>query len=174
MNILETDRLILCHLSVHDEQFILELLNNPSWLQFIGDRNVRTLDDARAYILNGPMDSYQKFGFGLYLINLKHENHVSIGICGLIKRDVLEDIDLGFALLPEYARKGYAFEAASAVLNYAKTILGLKRIVAITSMDNHRSQNLLKKLGFTFEKLIKFANDNKELMLFANFKDDPC
>ena len=167
MNIVETDRLTLRRLSISDAPFILKLLNSPSWLQFIGDRNVRTLDDARKYILDGPMTSYEKFGFGLYLTKLKDAN-VPIGICGLLKRDNLEVPDIGFALLPEYSGKGYAFEAASAIMIYGKTVLGLNQIVAITTEDNHASVNLLKKIGLTFQKSTKFPDDNTEFMLFSS------
>src|ERR1700704_4791358 len=111
MTILETDRLLLRKLTADDAEFILDLLNQPSFLQFIGDKGVRTLDDARQYILAGPVASYERFGFGLYLTALK-ESQVSIGICGLIKRETLEDVDVGFAFLPQFWSKGYAFEAA--------------------------------------------------------------
>ncbi|HWI48771.1 MAG TPA: GNAT family N-acetyltransferase [Rummeliibacillus sp.] len=164
MKILETDRLILRLQTTDDAAFILELMNDPSWLRFIGDRCVRTLDDARAYIMNGPVRMYEQFGFCLYLVERK-EDHAPIGICGLVKRDSLKDVDIGFAFLPKYWSKGYACEAASAVMSYGKDELGLTRIVAITTQENQASENLLKKLGFQFEKLIQFANDPEELKL---------
>ena len=116
MKVLETDRLILRWLSTDDAEFILELLNEPSFLQYIGDKGVRTLEDARNYILNGPVDMYARLGFGLYLTELK-ERGVPLGICGLLKRDGLEDVDIGFAFLPRFWAKGYAYESA-AVLAY--------------------------------------------------------
>ena len=145
--------------------FILKLLNTPQWLQYIGDRGVRNADDARKYILNGPVTSYTRFGFGLYLVVLKNEN-APIGICGLLKRETLQDVDLGCALLPEFVGKGYAYESASAVLQYGRTVLGLKRIVAITTPSNGTSKSLLTRLGFAFEKNVK--QNNEELMLFAS------
>lgn len=165
MTILETNRLHLRQLSVQDAPFILELLNTPTWLAYIGDRGVRTLADARDYILNGPVASYSKFGFGLYLAVLNNTN-LPIGMCGLLKRETLNHPDIGFAFLPEHAGKGYGFEAASAVMTYAKTVLGLNRIVAITVPTNQHSIKLLQKLGFRFEQ----TNDinNEELMLFSN------
>lgn len=166
MKVLETDRLIVRWLSTDDAGFILQLLNEPSWLRFIGDKGVRTMEDARNYILNGPMEMYSRLGFGLYLVELK-EDGSSIGICGLIKRDSLEDVDVGFAFLPKYWGKGYAYEAASAVMEYGKRALGLNRIVAITSKENYVSGKLLEKLGFNFERMVKLSNNGEEVKLFA-------
>ena len=166
LKVLETDRLILRWVSLEDAEFILGLLNEPSWLQFIGDKGVRTLEDARAYILKGPVDMYSRLGFGLYLVELK-ESVLPIGMCGLIKRDTLEDVDIGFAFLPAYWRKGYAYEAAAAVLAYGEKVLGLNRIVAITSLDNDRSAKLLEKLGLRFEKMLKLAPGSDEVKLFG-------
>ena len=166
MKVLETDRLILRWLSTDDAAFILELLNEPSFLQYIGDKGVRTLEDARNYILNGPVDMYARLGFGLYLTELK-ESGSPLGICGLIKRDGLEDVDIGFAFLPRFWAKGYAYESAAAVLAYAKDVLGLKRIVAITSPDNHASGRLLEKLGLRFERMMRLSEDAEEVRLFG-------
>ncbi len=166
LKILETDRLIVRWLSTDDAEFILQLLNEPSWLRFIGDKGVRTIEDARNYISNGPMEMYSRLGFGLYLVELK-EDGSSIGICGLIKRDSLEDVDIGFAFLPKYWGKGYAYEAASAVMEYGKRALGLRRIVAITSTENYVSGKLLERLGFNFERMVKLSNDGAEVKLFA-------
>lgn len=167
MRILETERLIIRRLTLGDSEFILELLNDPSWMRFIGDKGVRTLDDARDYILKNPVAMYERLGFGLYLTKLKSEN-VLIGICGLIKRDSLEDVDIGFAFLPKFCGKGYAYEAASAVMAYGKIAFGLNRIVAITSSDNYSSAKLLKKLGFSFEKIVKLSDDSESVSLFAS------
>jgi RimJ/RimL family protein N-acetyltransferase len=164
--ILETDRLILRRLSIDDDEFILGLVNDPLWLRFIGDRGVHTLADARDYILKGPVAMYARLGFGLYLVERKSDG-IPMGICGLIKRDALEDVDLGFAFLPEYRAQGYAYESAAAVLAYGQSVFSLKRIVAITSPDNDRSAKLLEKLGFTFEKMIQLPDDEGEVKLFA-------
>ncbi|PEA83114.1 ribosomal-protein-alanine acetyltransferase [Bacillus pseudomycoides] len=166
MKILETNRLTLRLQTTEDVEFILELLNDPSWLQFIGDRGVKTIDDARNYIMNGPIRMYEQFGFCLYLVERK-EDQIPIGICGLVKRDTLEDVDIGFAFLPKYWEKGYAYEAASAVMAYGKDTLGLNRIVAITTQDNHPSAKLLEKVGLQFERLVQLSNDPEELRLFA-------
>lgn len=166
MKVLETDRLILRQMSAEDAEFMLGLLNEPSWLRFIGDRGVRTLEDARAYILKGPVDMYGRLGFGLYLTELK-EGGVPIGICGLVKRDFLEDVDIGFALLPAFWGQGYAHEAASAVMDYGKETLGLKRIVAITAPDNQSSIRLLEKLGLKFDRMIRATVDGPEIRLFV-------
>lgn len=167
MKVLETERLILRRLTVEDSEFILELLNDPSWLRFIGDRGVRTLDGARDYILKSLVAMYERLGFGLYLTELKGEG-VPIGICGLIKRDSLEDVDIGFAFLPKFRGQGYAYESASAVMMYGKESFGLNRLVAITSPDNVGSARLLEKLGFNFERMVKLSDDSAEVSLFAS------
>jgi RimJ/RimL family protein N-acetyltransferase len=166
LNVLETDRLILRHLTTDDAAFILTLVNDPSWVQFIGDTGVRTLEDACNYIVRGPMAMYASVGFGLYGTALK-EGGTLIGICGLIKRDSLEDVDIGFAFLPQFWSQGYAYEAASAVIAYGKQVLSLQRIVAITSPDNQRSARLLEKLGLHFERLITLPSNTQALRLFA-------
>ena len=164
-NIIETERLFLSHLSEKDSGFILELLNSPGWLQFIGNSKVKTKEDARDYILNGPVKSYQQNGFGLYLVKIRQDNSLA-GICGLIKRDSLDDIDIGFALLPEFEGKGYAYEAASAVIAIEGKSNELKKIAAITNNDNISSIKLLNKLGFRFEKNLTLPGEYKEVMLF--------
>jgi RimJ/RimL family protein N-acetyltransferase len=164
--ILETPRLLLNEFTEDDASFIVELLNSPDWLQYIGDRNVRTTEDARRFINEKYIDSYKKNGFGLYAVVLK-ENNITIGMCGLIKRDSLEDIDIGFAFLPEYISKGYGFESAVEVLKYGKEKLNLKRIVAITIKSNNKSVNLLKKIGMKFEKSFFMEGDSEELLLFT-------
>jgi len=171
MSVLETDRLVLRKLSVDDAEFILELVNEPSWLRFIGDKGVRTIDDARNYILRGPIASYERFGFGLYSTELK-DSGIPIGICGLVKREALENPDIGFAFLPKFWGKGYAYESASAVLGFAKDDLGLTRILAITTPDNYSSIKLLEKVGMCFKELVRFSETGEELKLFAlNFQD---
>jgi ribosomal-protein-alanine N-acetyltransferase len=163
---LETERLRLRELSQDDAEFMLRLLNEPSFIQNIGDRGVRTLDDARAYILGGPVASYERHGFGLWLVEEK-DSGAPAGICGLLKRDALEDVDIGYALVPEHWSKGYALESASAVVAYARDELGLRRVVAITDVDNQRSCGLLERLGFRHERMIRLSGDAQELKLFA-------
>ncbi|MEP6997981.1 MAG: GNAT family N-acetyltransferase [Betaproteobacteria bacterium] len=167
MKVLETDRLRLRWLSLNDAEFILELLNDRSWLQFIGDKGVRSAQDAQSYLLKGPIAMYARVGFGLYLTELK-EGCVPIGVCGLIKRDSLEDVDIGFAYLPRYWSKGYAYESASAMMAYARNVLGLRRIVAITSPENAASTKLLGKLGLRFEKMVKLPHEPAEICLYAS------
>ena len=166
MIVLETERLILRRLTTGDAEFVLELLNEPSFLQYIGDRGVRSLEEAREYIVNRLVASYERNGFGLYLVELK-ESRIPIGISGLVKRDALPDADIGFAFLPAYWSKGYAVESAAAVMNYARDVLGLTRIVAITSLDNEGSAKLLGKIGLRFERLIKLSEDAEEVKLFT-------
>ena len=164
MIVLETDRLVLRHLTLNDAPFMVELLNEPSFLRYIGDRGVRSVQDARGYLLKGPIASYQRVGFGLYLTFLK-ESGDPIGICGLLKRETLPDVDVGFAFLPAYWRKGYAAESASAVLEQGRSRLGLKRVVAITSPDNAASIGVLEKLGLRFEGMTRLGDDPREVRL---------
>jgi RimJ/RimL family protein N-acetyltransferase len=166
MIVLQTERLILRRLTLDDAAFILELVNEPSWLQFIGDRGVRNLEDARNYLVKGPLAGYDRVGFGLYLVESK-DSGVPMGMCGLIKRDTLPDVDIGFAFFPRFWGQGYAYEAAAAVLAYGRKTLGLKRIVAITDPDNHSSIKLLERLGLKFEQLIQLSGDSMKLKLFA-------
>ena len=165
MDIFETDRLILREQCEDDATFILELLNSPGWLKYIGERNVKSVEDARKYILNGAMKSYEQNGFGLYLVKLKDGN-VPIGICGLIKRPGLEQIDIGFAFLSEHEGKGYGFESASAVMDYARRVLKLGVVVAITVKHNVASIRLLNKIGLSFKEMVRLPGDGEELMLF--------
>ena len=148
-----------------DAPFILELLNDPSFIRNIGDRRVRTHDGARAYIRTGPVASYEWFGFGLWLVELK--DGAPIGMCGLLKRDVLEDVDIGFAYLPAYQAKGYGFEGARAVLDHGRDVLRLQRIVAIVNNDNGPSARLLEKLGMKFERMVQPFPDEPPLRLFS-------
>jgi RimJ/RimL family protein N-acetyltransferase len=165
MTILETDRLILRRLTSDDAAFIVELLNQPSFLRYIGDKGVRTREDAISYIQSGPIASYTRFGFGLYRVALK-DTGTPIGMCGLLKRDSLPDVDIGFAFLPDYWSAGYALEAANGVMNYGHSI-GLNRIVAITSLDNEASIKLLERIGMKFEGTIKLTDDQPEVKLFG-------
>lgn len=166
MNVLETDRLILRQFSPDDAEFILELVNDPSFIQNIGDRGVRSLEDAQRYLETGPIASYARNGFGLWLVQLK-ESGESIGMCGLIKRDTLEDVDIGYAFLPKFWSKGYAVESARAVREYGHKTIGLKRLVAITDPVNEGSIRVLKKIGLKFEKMVRLSADDIELKLFA-------
>ena len=166
MEVANTERLLLRWFDAGDSAFILELVNEPSWIRYIGDKGVKTIQDAQRYIENGPVEMYQRLGFGLYVVELK-ENRAPIGICGLIKREALVDVDLGFAFLPRFWGNGYAFESASAVMSYARRALGLSRIVAILSQDNHRSAKLLDKLGFRFDSMVSLQPGGDELKLYA-------
>ncbi|MBK9982264.1 MAG: GNAT family N-acetyltransferase [Saprospiraceae bacterium] len=164
---IETERLILRHLKVSDAAFIVELLNSKGWLEYIGDRNVRTIEQAETYLLNGPIKSYAENGYGLSLVSLK-EGNIPIGACGLLKRDYLDTADLGFAFLPEYIGKGYGYESASAVLSFAKHELNISPVLAFTVPNNVASIGLLEKLGFRFEKVFTMPGEEEELLLFSN------
>lgn len=162
---LETERLTLRRFTVDDAQFVLKLLNEPSFVRYIGDKSVRDLEGASAYLLSGPIASYERYGFGLGLVSLK-ETGVPMGMCGLLKREELPDPDIGFAFLPEFWNKGFAYEAASAVMQDARERLKLTRILAITSLDNDASIKLLQRLGFEFDRVTQLAPDREQLRLF--------
>lgn len=165
MSVIQTPRVNLRELDFGDDAFIVELLNEAGFIRYIGDKGVRTLADAREYLLKGPMDSYARNGFGLYAACL--QDGTPIGICGLVKRQGLDDPDVGFAFLARYRSKGYAVESAAAVLAYARRVLKLDRIVAITSPDNWPSIAVLEKIGLKFERMIRLVDDSPEIKLFG-------
>lgn len=164
--VLETPRLRLRHFSTDDAPFILELVNDAGWLRYIGDRGVRTLDDARSYIVRGPLDTYSRLGYGLYMVELT-DGDVPAGMCGLLKRDYLDAPDIGFAFLPAHVGKGLAHEAAAAMLGYARSVLLMPRVLAITNPENEPSIRLLRKLGFSLEGMVVPAGESREICLFA-------
>lgn len=166
MKVLETQRLILRHILSDDAPFILQLLNEPGFIQNIADRGVRSLADAEHYIAEGPTASYARNGFGLFLV-MRKEGLEPIGMCGLIRRDTLPDVDIGYALLARFEGQGYATEAAAATLAWGRGALGLPRIVGITGLDNQGSIRVLEKIGLRFEKIIPWASSNDEVRLYA-------
>jgi RimJ/RimL family protein N-acetyltransferase len=166
MIVIETERLRLRRLTPADAPFILRLLNDPSFLRYVGDRGIRTLEDAEGFIRTVPMTLYEKYGFGHFLTERK-EDGAMLGICGLIKRDALEDVDIGYSLLPEHWSKGYAIEAARATLEYAKTTAGLRRVVAIVSPQNEASLKVLARLGLRFERMVRMPKDDYDIELHA-------
>jgi [ribosomal protein S5]-alanine N-acetyltransferase len=166
MKIFETERLTLRRLTPDDAPFILELLNDPLFLRFVGDKGVRSLADAREYLTHGPMASYAQHGFGLFHVALKSTG-TPIGMCGLLKREALADVDVGFAYLPQFSGQGYATEAARATLAYGRSVLGLGRIVAITAPENLGSQNVLRKIGLRLEKTLKLPAYRTDSLLFT-------
>jgi len=166
VTILETGRLVIRRLTEADAPFILALVNDPDFLHNIGDRGVRNLDDAVRYIQAGPMASYERHGFGLFKVELR-DGGTPVGMCGLLKRDALPDVDIGYAFLPEFRGRGLAGEAAAAVLSYARDRLGIPRVVAIVSPGNHDSIRLLTKLGMAFERPVRLAPDDDDIDLFG-------
>ena len=170
MGVLETDRLLLRKLTPDDAEFTLRLLNEPSFLHFIGDRGVRTHEQARKYILDRIVASYEQFGFGLYLVEIK-DSSAAAGICGLIKREGMDDVEIGFAFLPEFWSRGYGVESAQAVMDFGREALGIKRIVAIANPDNERSFKLLEKIGLRYERLIQLPGQELRIRLFTPRSD---
>ncbi|BBM81997.1 GNAT family N-acetyltransferase [Candidatus Uabimicrobium amorphum] len=168
MSVVKTTRLNIRKLCMDDAAFMCALLNDSEWRRFIRDQGKRTIEDAANYIKNSAMQSYQDLGFGLFLVELK--TAVPVGICGFVKRDYLPDVDIGFAFLPQFRKKGYAVEAASVLLSYAQQHLGMSRVAAITQKENLASIKVLEKIGLTFEKQI-VCDAGQQLQLYSiNFK----
>lgn len=162
----ETERLILKPTDLEDIDFIFELMNTPKWIEYIGDRNIKTQNDAKQYIIDRHLPNFEKNGFGSYTLILK-ENGSKIGSSGLFKRESLEVVDIGFAFLPEYEGKAYGYESSKKILEAAKNEFGLKKISAITLPSNIASQKLIEKLGLSYQKMVKpFAEDDEELMYY--------
>jgi RimJ/RimL family protein N-acetyltransferase len=166
MKILETQRLILLRLTTDDAPFLLELMNEPDFIKNIADRGLRTITDAASFISERILPSYERCGFGFYRVDIK-ESGTSIGICGLVKRDALESADIGYAILERFRSHGYALEAATAVMDYGRNVLGLPRIVGVTAPDNKISIRLLEKLGMRFEKRIHLPGYGPASLLFS-------
>jgi len=163
VKILETERLTLRELiSADDAEFVFALLNTPKFIQYIGDRGVRSVEQAREFIENRYRQSYSDHGYGLYAVELKTDN-TAVGMCGFVRRDTLPGPDLGFAFLPEYEGKGYGYESANAVMQYGRETLGFATVLAITSQDNEVSGKLLEKLGFKFDRLIESGDETLKL-----------
>ena len=165
MDIISTERLHLRVMRLDDAEFYLRLVNEPTFISNIRDKGIRTLDESRASIETGALASQEKFGFSFYLVE-DRTTHLPMGICGLTKRDSLDDVDLGYAFLPEFCGQGYAYEAALAVLTHTKNSLPIKQLAAITSPTNERSNRLLFKLGFIFRKTTLLAGDSTETRLY--------
>ena len=164
--ILGTKRLTVRQFALDDAAFILRLLNEPSFINNVTDRGIRSLEDAERYVGEVLIASYEQHGFGSWRVSL-NESDTPIGLAGLVKRDCIDDVDLGYALLPEYWGQGYAFEAASAILQYARAHLGYHRVAAIVNDDNEPSIRLLGKLGFKHERMIRLPDETEEIRLFS-------
>lgn len=169
---LETERLVLRPFTETDAPFVLTLMNSPGWLAFIGDRNIRTPEDAVSYLQNGPMKSYGINGFGLSLVGLKTTG-TPVGTCGLLQRDYLAHPDIGFAFLPDYMGQGYAVEIASATLTYASETLHIPVVLATVLPANTRSIRLLEKIGLTFSQVIPSPAQGVDVLLYSTEQTDP-
>lgn len=164
--VLETERLILREFDADDAELMLEILNEPAFIRFVADRNVRTTREAAEYLKEKILPSYGRFGFGFYVVELK-ANGTPVGMCGLVKRETLEHVDIGFSILERFWGRGYASEAAVALMHHGLTNLRLPRIVGITAPDNDRSAAVLQKLGLRFEKMIHLPGYGDETRLFS-------
>ena len=166
MRIVETARFFVREITVEDADFVLRLVNEPSFVANIGDKSVRNLDDARRFILEGTWTNQERPGYGQFLIELK-DGGDRVGVCGLLYRRSLDVSDIGFALLPEYWGRGLAYEAATELLEYGHSTLGIETIVGLTSHDNLPSIKVLKKLGMNFERDVKMSEDDPGTALFS-------
>lgn len=167
MTVMQTERLTISELTFDDAEFIVKLLNDAAFIRYIGDKGVRNVVDAREYLRKGPIDSYRQNGFGLYLVR-RRSDKLRVGMCGLVRRDGLDDPDVGFAFLPDYRLNGYAFESTAAVIAHARRQLGIKRLLGITNPDNHGSIRLLEKAGFAFERRLRLSPEADEIDLYAS------
>jgi RimJ/RimL family protein N-acetyltransferase len=164
--VLETERLSLREMTLDDAAFLLHILNDADFLQYVGDRGIRSIDDARAYLLRGPIDSYRRHGYGMYLAVLKADESV-VGLCGLVRRQELPEPDIGFAFLPQYRSRGYASEATAAILEYGSGVLALPRILAIATPDNLPSNRVLQKAGMRLDGAVRLPGDDDDLNLYV-------
>lgn len=167
MAILETERLHIELANPDDKDFFFTLLNSPKWLKFIGDRGIKTVQDAENYIQNPLVKSYREKGYGLYKLLLKPEN-APIGVCGFLKRDYLDSVDIGYAVLPAFEGLGFTYEAAKAIMEYGKTQLGLHPVYGITTETNLASRHLLEKLGLQFISKRSGKDSDEELLVYSN------
>lgn len=165
-NAIQTERLLLVPTSEEDASFIMELVNTPKWLKYIGDRNIESVEDARNYICEKMLPQEKRLGFGNFTVVRKSDQR-RLGTCGIYDREGLTGFDIGFAFLPEFEGKGYAYEAANELLKVAFSKFGLNEISAITTKENIASQKLLEKLGLTFQKMTTIPNDSEDLMLYS-------
>ena len=165
LEIIRTSHLILSELTINDANFIFKLYNDRDFIRYIGDKGIASVQDAESFILQGPINSYKINNYGLCLISLLDKK--PIGICGLLKRDKLDSPDIGFAILPNFRKQGYAVEASRAILNDARERLQLTKILAITSSENIASIELLLKLGMVYKKMLKIDSDSKPVQLYS-------
>lgn len=170
---LNSARLTLREFALDDAAFIVRLLNEPSFIEFIGDRGVRSVKDAERYLLDGPMASYRKHGHGLLRVSLKADDQ-PIGMCGLVKRDTLPEPDIGFALLPAFWNRGYVTEAARAAIEHGQNVLGLHTILGITQPNNVRSIAVLQKLGLSFVEEKPLGDKPEVLRIFRLSVNSPA
>lgn len=169
---LETARLTLRRFEFDDAPFVVELLNQPSFIQNIGDRGVRNVADAQRYLREGPMAMYDRYGFGLWRASRRSDG-VFVGMCGLLKRDILPDVDVGYAFLPDHWGQGYAFEAANATVQLGARRFGLKRIIGVVSDHNTASIRVLEKVGMSFERTYPMHPNEPEVRLYSMSLAEP-
>jgi RimJ/RimL family protein N-acetyltransferase len=168
---IETPRLLLRRLEFADAPFLVTLLNEPSFIENIGDRGVRSIEDAQRYLREGPLAMYQKYGFGLWHTARKTDG-MAVGLCGLLRRDILPDVDVGYALLPAFWGMGFAYEATSATLRHGADKFGLERVIGVVSEGNAGSIRVLEKLGMSFERMFAMRENEPPVRLYGRTLND--
>ena len=163
---LETERLTMRWLTLEDAELMLSVWNDPAFIQHVGDRGIRTIDEAHDTLANGAFKLYEYHGYGPYRVALASED-TAIGTCGLFRREGFDDPDIGYSILPEFCGRGYAYEAASSVLEYARSVLQLPRITAFVSPRNVASIGLAEKLGLRFERMARLAGEDEDVSLYS-------
>lgn len=166
LSVIVTERLSLREMSAADAGFVLEILNDPGFIRFVGDRGVRSLEDAARYASERFVESYRQNGFGLWLVETKDEK-VPVGMCGLLKRKELNVVEVGYAFLPSFRARGYAFEAAAAVKTYARDVLKLPRLHAVVNPDNAVSIRVIEKLGMKYEHPVRLLGESSDISLYS-------
>jgi RimJ/RimL family protein N-acetyltransferase len=163
---MQTERLKLRRLNIGDAELMLAVWNDPAFIRYVGDRGIRNIDDARQTLMDVALRMYAEYGYGPYRVALKSDDS-PIGTCGLFRREGLDDVDIGFAILPEFCGRGYAYEAAQAVVLHARNDIGLARVTALVSTDNAVSIGLIEKLGLTFERMVRLPGEEDDVRLYA-------
>jgi [ribosomal protein S5]-alanine N-acetyltransferase len=158
-------------MTIADAEFICDLLNQPSFLRYVGDRHVRTPEDAATFIETRYRQSYREHGYGLYVVETRNTSQ-PMGICGFVRRETLPDADMGFAFLPQFEGQGYAYEAAAATLQFGRLALGLARVLAIAQLDNTRSHALLIRLGFHADGAVLMPGETEPVSLYVHDVDE--
>jgi RimJ/RimL family protein N-acetyltransferase len=165
VNVLATPRLMLRTARLGDAALFLALVTDPDFIAYVGDRGIESLRAARTALRDGPIRMQAELGHSVYVV--ERRDGVALGMCGLIRRDGLDGVDIGYAFLPAARGQGYAREAAQAVVDYAKDGLGLPRLLAVVDPKNHKSVSLLQNIGLQFDKIVHLFPHDPAVHLYV-------